>query len=240
MSRAGDGAAIAARHGQRGRLGMAWLLIGIVAALLLAQWLGAASAAIDLLAPGATADSALLGGLLTGGGLAYFLGRQRQPRADAALYDQATGLLRRAPADAVAATLVARDERDGASRLALVVVGIEGADATAQRYGQRAVEQLLAMVAVVLRTQCRGADLPFRLQSRELAVYLHSDGIEQAEAFVRRIGVLLASQQLDWRGDVLKPVVRSAIVMHRVDQSLEALTQEARQRLAERTPLSGR
>ena len=69
--------------------------------------------------------------------------------------------------------------------------------------------------------------MPFRLDRRVLGVYLTTEDTASAEGFVRRISVLLASQQLDWRGDVLKPVVSGKIMMRPAGQSLDALQIEA-------------
>lgn len=209
-------------------LGFWGLLIGAFVVLLISNWLGIAPAAMARIFPGLSADTALLAGLLTGLGVAFVVVQRRRSDVDAALWDPATGLLQRAHADVVAARLIARDDRDGVSRLALALIEIADGDAIVSRHGQEAFERLLAMVAETLRTQCRGADLPFRLDSRILGVYLSTEGLASAEGFVRRVRVLLASQQLDWRGDVLKPAVTSKIVMRPAGQPLDALQNDAR------------
>jgi GGDEF domain-containing protein len=135
-------------------------------------------------------------------------------------------------ANEAAETLIARDTRIGQSRLVLVVIVLGDAEALVRRYGKGPIERLLALIADTLKTQCRGADLPFRLSSRELAVYLHCGGLEQAEAFERRIEMLLSSQQLDWQGDVLKPTVKMGMAAHKPGLRVEDLRAAARQRLA--------
>ena len=216
--------AATAAHSARNRAW--WLLVGAFVALVVSHWLGVAPAAIDRLSPKPGVDSVLLAGVLVGLGMA-FVARRRASGIDHALRDPATGLMRRAHADDVAVRLLARDEREGASRLALVVFEIADADVIASQYGQPAIEHLLATVAEILHTQCRGADVPFRFDRRVLGVYLTAEGLASAEGFARRIAVLLASQQLDCQGDVLKPVVISKIAMHRVGQTLDALQKQA-------------
>lgn len=203
------------------------LLIGAFVVLLISDWLGVAPAAMARISPGLSADTALLAGLLTGLGMGFVVVQRRRSDVDAALRDPATGLLHRAHADVVAARFIARDDRDGVSRLALAFFEIADHDVIVSRHGQEAFERLLAMVAETLRTQCRGADLPFLFDHRVLGVYLTSDGLASAEGFAKRIEVCLASQQLDWRGDVLKPAVTSMIVMRPAGQPLDALQIDA-------------
>jgi GGDEF domain-containing protein len=214
------------------RQGLWWLLSG-VGLLLLVQLLGLAPPVLDSLAPGLGQDLAMMLGLLGGTVLASLLLGRAPSNEETGLRDRNTGLLLPRHADEIAGTLVARDVRAGDSRLVLAVMVLDEADALIKRYGKEPMERLLAMVAETLKTQCRGADLPFRLSKRELAVYLHCGGLEQAEAFRRRMQMLLGSQQLDWHGDVLKPGVRMGMAVHRPGLSLTALRVAARERLAD-------
>ena len=214
------------------RQGLWWLLSG-VGLLLLVQLLGLVPPVLDSLAPGLGQDLAMLLGLLGGTALASLLLGRAPSNEGTGLRDRDTGLLLPRHADEIAGTLVARDARAGDSRLVLAVMVPDEADALVARYGEEPMQRLLAMVAETLKTQCRGADLPFRLSKRELAVYLHCGGLEQAEAFRRRMAILLRSQQFDWQGDVLKPSVRMGMAVHRPGLSLADLRIAARERLAD-------
>lgn len=132
---------------------------------------------------------------------------RRRSAAQDTRRDPVTRLFNRSYADVIATRLIAQGEQDGQIGLVLVVLRIDAADEIARRYGRAAVERLLGLIAETVATQCRSADMPYRHGSRELAVLLRCDDIEQAEAFGRRIRMLLASQQLEWCGDILKPSV---------------------------------
>lgn len=213
------------------RQGLWWLLSGVVL-LILIQLLGVAPPILEYLAPGLGQDLAMMFGLLSGTALASLLLGRAPSSQDTSLRDTGTGLLMPRFADETAETLIARDARVGESRVVLVVIVLGDAEALVRRYGKGLLERLLALIADTLKSQCRGADLPFRLSSRELAVYLHCDGLEQAEAFGRRIDMLLSSQQLDWQGDVLKPTVKMGFAAHKPGLRLEDLRAAARQPLA--------
>lgn len=197
--------------GRRGRAGAWCWLGGVVVMLLVVAGLGTGPLALAGIAEGVTSDTALIGGLLTGVGFGLLWLRRDREQIDDALRDPDTGLFTRDYATETATRLIARDRRVGQPRLALVMLSLDDADDVARRYGEPAVMLLLARIADTLRSQCRTADLPFRHAPYVLGVYLHCDGIEQADAFGRRIQILLGSQQLDWRGDVLKPVVGLAM-----------------------------
>jgi GGDEF domain-containing protein len=115
----------------------------------------------------------------------------------------------------------------------LVLLSLSEADTVTRRYGQDALAALLTRVATTLGSQCRASDVPFRHSADSLGVYLHCDSIEQADAFGRRIRMLLASQQLEWRGDVLKPTVAMGVAAVEVGVALPQLYRRAEGALAE-------
>jgi GGDEF domain-containing protein len=209
------------------------LFSGVVL-LSLVQLLGVAPPILEKIAPGLGQDLAMMLGLLAGTALASLLLGRAPSNDETGLRDSKTGLLLARHAEETLVTLVARDERAGESRLVMVIIVLAEGDAVASRYGREPAERLLAMVAETLRTQCRGGDLPFRLSAHELGVYLHSDSLEQAAAFNRRMDMLLGSQQLEWQGDVLKPLVCMGMASHRRGMPLGELRTAARKQLAGR------
>lgn len=208
-------------------------LVGATALLLISGGLGLIPSPFDAWLPALTSDVALLLGLVAGAALLIW-----RVRSDGAHHvgtvtrDDSTGLATRGYADAVVSRLIDCGGREGASRLALVLIEPEALGEIWRRYGKAAVEALLRTVAETLVNECRAADLPFRHSEQMLAVYLRCADLEQAQAFGRRIRMLLASQQLDWHGDVLKPMVLMGFAVHDAGQRLARLHASASKALA--------
>lgn len=202
----------------------------VLAVLALRHWIvqdlaagpGGVSRAAEVLLLGSAMLCVLTAGLLA---------RARGKVDDPAACDPATGLYRHAFAEAVLPQLLARDDRSGRSELAMVLLGVDYLDEIRRRYGAAGAERVLASVGRVLKGQARSADLPVRHDDRCLAVFLHCAEVDQAVAFARRIAMLLAAQQLDWRGDVIKVTACMGVALRLPGESLDELQARAAGRL---------
>lgn len=132
----------------------------------------------------------------------------------------------------------AREDREGHSRVALVLIEIDRLDRLRERYGDGVMRDAVALLGRQIRSQVRLGDLPMRHADEHFAVYLQCDEREQAEAFCRRLAMLLAGDQLDLNGDVVKLTTNTAIALRETGEPLEALSDRA-QGLLQRPPAVG-
>lgn len=166
---------------------------------------------------------ALLAALLAG----VLLVRVRRGTVDATARDPVTTLYTRGYADEMVPRLMARDDRDGRSELALVLIGVDYLDEVRRRYGDRAVDEVMHLVGRQICGQARADDLPSRYDDVHLAVFLHCRETDQAVAFGRRLAMLLSGQQIDWHGDLIKVTVSMGVALRRTGESLEQLSGRA-------------
>ena len=153
--------------------------------------------------------------------------RKRRPRFDPATRDPHTGLYLREFVDESLRNQVALEDRDGHNRLALVLVDIDGLAQLRERYGGAAIGRMDALLGRQLRSQARAGDLPTQLGEGRFAVYLQCGEREQAEAYCRRVAMLLAGDQIDVRGDVLKVSATMRIAVRRPGEPLDVLYERA-------------
>lgn len=159
----------------------------------------------------------------------------------AGLHGPLSGLYGAHEAAEVLADLLARDDRGGRSRLALVQIGVDAIEDIRERHGAAAVGDVLDTIGRHIRSQTRGVDLPTVAEGHGFAVFLRATEVEQAGAFCRRLATLLRSDQLEWRGEVIKVSASMGIVLREIGEPLDALQHRARQKLAEaRTAGGGR
>jgi len=187
---------------------------------------------------GAPGTSGLLG-MLAGGAvllLAIAAGlwlRRRAAAGDGTTLDPATGLFTRDYADTVIPGMMARDDRGAHGHVALIMLSIDFLDDIEQRHGPAAVAEVMAFAGRQVAGQTRAGDVPVRFDTRRLAVFLHCEEIEQAVAFGRRVSMLLAGQQLDCGGEVMKLTSCMGMVLREDGESLQALEARAEQKLLE-------
>ena len=153
--------------------------------------------------------------------------------ADPAIIDPLTGLYRRGHGDRMVQARLAVDRLDDPLHMALVIMRLEHLDEIEARYGRAAVDELLRLFGAQIRGQIREGDLGVRYTPRQLAVYLYCHEIDQAQAFGRRIAMLLAAQQLDWNGDVIKVTAAMGIALHVPDETIEQFVARAEAKLTE-------
>lgn len=151
----------------------------------------------------------------------------RVAAAEGPVREPGSGLYLRAHADGYLQGQVAREERLGASRLALVLIRVDYLDRIQRRYGEAVARQVVDLVGRQVCGQTRDGDLPVRHDGDLLAVYLDCDEIEQAQAFGRRISMLLMNQQLEVRGDVIKVDVSLGIALRAPGEALDGLFSRA-------------
>jgi diguanylate cyclase (GGDEF)-like protein len=178
--------------------------------------------------PAALQPIAWLGGLLLVALPVYVL-VSRRSRAGAVdpLRDPVSGLYRREHADAFIGRQLAREERAGVSRLALVLIRIDYLNDIRERHADAVVDEVIGLVGGLVQGQTREGDLPVRHAADLIAVYLDCDEIDQAQAFGRRISVLLMNQQLDRRGDVIKVDVSLGIALRAGGEDINSLFRRA-------------
>jgi diguanylate cyclase (GGDEF)-like protein len=216
--------------GQRHAASRLLLMLGFtLAGLLLGHWWTVQQPGAGGQGTGLWGQAALLLGcvLLLGFAVISVLLERSAAAREAQLRDPVSGLYRREHADGFLARQLAREERQGTSRLALVLIRVDHLDLLRRRYGSDVVEQALRLVGRQVRGQTRDGDLPVRHAEGMFAVYLDADEIEQAQAFGRRISMLLLSQQLDWHGDVIKVDVSLGIALRVPGEGLDTLLQRA-------------
>ncbi len=200
-----DGTRDGAQHRLTSRALLLLMLIGIgLSGAMLGSWFGGGRLAAMAVAPVRGAEVLLPLGLLIVLTAAAFYFKAQPAARDAAIRDPLTGLHTRAYADDMVEGLIARDERAGASALAMMMLRPDALDEIQRRYGTAGVERVMALVGSQIRGQTRGGDLASSDDGSVFVVYLHCDSIEQALAFGRRIAMLLSAQQLDLQGDVIK------------------------------------
>lgn len=163
--------------------------------------------------------------------LVFLFWQRRSPSTDGSPRDRQTGLYQPAFVAESLRNQFAREDREGRSRVALVLIEIDDLDTLRGRYGRAAVESIGALLGRRIGSQVRVGDLPVRLNDSRFAVYLQCDELEQAAAFTRRVAMLLSRDQLEFRGDVVKLAIRSANVLRSPGESPESLLDRARQGL---------
>lgn len=173
----------------------------------------------------ATAMLCMAGGLL----LAAFgmLLRAERAREQSGARDPLTGLCTEAYLAEVLPGLVARDDRAGRSQLALIRVAIDLIEDVQRRYGRQAADLVLGSIGRHIRSQTREGDLAACLDREGFAIYLHCSEVEQAKAFCRRLGSLLASEQWDWRGGIIKVTASMGIALREPAEPIRALQARA-------------
>ena len=166
-------------------------------------------------------------------GAAFLLARRgHKAGGEGLLCDPETGLYRPAYVAEAVNQLIAQDDRDGRSRLALVLIEIDFLDDVRRRYGRSATDQLLARVGRHVREQSRESDLPMR-DAYRFVVYLRCEDLEQADAFSRRLAILLSAEQFELQGDVVKVGVSMGATIRRTGEPLESMQRRAAAGLAE-------
>lgn len=158
----------------------------------------------------------------------------RRLKVDNGTRDPATGLYRKAYVDEAVSNQMARDDRSGRSQLAVVRIQIDYLDAIERRYGAQAVETLIEYAGRQLRGQTREGDLPVREHDGgDFTVYLQCEELSQAEAFCRRLSMMLSREQMEFRGDIVKITASMGIVLREPGEALADLRDRAGSRLAE-------
>lgn len=158
--------------------------------------------------------------------------RGRHSNADDATRDPVTGLYSRIYMGEMVPGLIARDDRAGVSQLTLVLLRVDFLDAIRGRHGRPAADRILAVLGRQVRSQTRAGDIPARLDEQGLAIFLQCGEVDQATAFGRRLGTLLAGEQLELGGDVVKISVSTGVAVRRPGESLEMLLARAAEKLA--------
>lgn len=159
------------------------------------------------------------------------LWRRRAPALDHSPRDRTTGLYQPAFVAESLRNQFARDDREGRSHLALVLIEIDDLETLRGRYGRTAVDSISALLGQRIGSQVRAGDLPMRVSDSRYAVYLQCDELEQAAAFSRRVAMLLSRDQLEFRGDVVKLTTRSVNVLRSPGESPDSLLERAGQGL---------
>ena len=169
----------------------------------------------------------LLGAAVSLIGAAVMMARHvHRASIDGVLRDPASGLYRTGYVAEAVTQLTADDDREQRSRLALILIEIDFLEPMRQRYGRSAVDELLACVGRHVRGQARENDLPMRDGGR-FAVYLRCEELEQANAFSRRLSMLLSAEQYELQGDVIKVSVSIGAAMRSTGEALDSLQQRA-------------
>jgi diguanylate cyclase (GGDEF)-like protein len=197
------------------------------AGLMLGHWWARASVGgVDPLGGGEPLPW-LLGGVLLALAAVALLFAYCRGAADGRIREPGSGLYLREHADDYLLGQIAREERLGASRLALVLIRVDYLDRIRRNYGDVVARQVVDLVGRQVCGQTRDGDLPVRHAADVLAVYLDCDEIEQALAFGRRISMLLMNQQLESGGDVIKVDVSLGIALRAPGEELESLFSRA-------------
>ncbi len=158
----------------------------------------------------------------------------RRLKADSGTRDPATGLYRQSYVDEAVSNQMARDDRSGRSQLAVVRIQIDYLDDVERRYGEQAVETLIEFAGRQLRGQTREGDLPVREHDGgDFTVYLQCEELTQAEAFCRRLAMMLSREQLEFRGDIVKITASMGVVLREPGEPLTDLRERAGAKLAE-------
>jgi GGDEF domain-containing protein len=89
------------------------------------------------------------------------------------------------------------------------------------------VDQVFGLLGRLICGQTRDGDIPARHGERSILVYLHCAESEQAQAFGRRLSMLLSREQIDWRGDAIKVSISMGIAIREPGETLDALHQRA-------------
>jgi diguanylate cyclase (GGDEF)-like protein len=219
-------------HRARRRIGVGGIvgrLLGILlVGLVLAYWaifggMSGASPSEPPLIPGAL----FLGAVLLSMAVAR---RTTTVDANDEEMDAITGLYRERYAEQVVPRLMARDDRRGESEIALVVVSVDELDVLIGRYGVSVIDAVLTLLGGQIQSQVRASDIAVRCPKRRLGIYLHCGEIEHAVAFGRRIAMLLATQQLEWRGDEIKLTVSMGVAVRECGEALDHLNARAESR----------
>jgi diguanylate cyclase (GGDEF)-like protein len=163
--------------------------------------------------------------------LALVRGREIAPAR--ATRDPFSGLYTRDHAEEAIPSLLARADRAGRHRLALVLISIDYLESIRRRYGVSAVEYVMRLIGVQVLSQTRVGDIAVRYEDGLIAVFLQCDEIDQAVSFGRRVAMLLSGQQLDWGGDVIKISASMGVVLRLPGESMAGLTARAVDRLAQ-------
>ena len=153
--------------------------------------------------------------------------RSRRKAPQSSLRDPLSGLFTAAYVDEALPRLMARDDRNGRSQLALVRVGLDSIEDVRRRYGAAAADKVLAAAGRHIASQTRDCDLPVEPDAQGFSVFLHCEDAEQAAAFCRRLSTLLHSEQLDWRGDAIKVSTHMGIAVRKLGEPVEQLTDRA-------------
>ena len=206
-----------------------WLtILGIaLGCLLLGYWWS------EISTPGAGVAAAVqpfawLGGLLLVAlPVSVLVMRRSGALAADPLRDPVSGLYRREHADAFIGRQLAREDRAGVSHLALVLIRVDYLNDIRERYADAVVDQVISLVGGLVRGQTREGDLPVRHAADLIAVYLDCEEVEQAQAFGRRISMLLMNQQLERRGDVIKVDVSLGIALRTPGEDVDSLFRRA-------------
>lgn len=157
--------------------------------------------------------------------------RGRHSSADDAMRDPTTRLYKRICMDEMVPALMARDDRAGISQMTLVMLRIDFLDDIRDRYGRPAADRVLEVLGRKVRSQTRAGDVPVRFDEQCLAVFLQCGEVEQAIAFGRRLGTLLAGEQLELGGDVIKITLSMGIAVRQPCESLQQLLVRAAEKL---------
>lgn len=244
-----EGGAVARNHGEGQGDGMSrellqsegpgdrrrgrWLgwLGGAVALLALLGGLGGGDMAIAPPLPIGSVGLWLLFGL--GTALATFAFRVPAGREVAAvgITDAVSGLYVEGHGDELVSRLVARDDRAGRSATMLVVIRVDFLEQLIARYGKDVIDIVVHAVGHQIRDQIRTTDIAVQVPGYRFGIYLHCGEMEQAQAFCRRIAMLLQSRQIPWQGDELKLAISMVIAARVPGEPLGQLKQRALLRL---------
>lgn len=169
-----------------------------------------------------------LGGMVLLFAAAGLLTRGRVSQtAENPLRDAPTGLYNRLYTDEVVPGMAARHDRSGESQLAMLLLKIDFLDDIRRRYGQAAVDAVLALLGRHVLGQSRDGDIAAHIDAERVVVFVRCQEVEQATAFGRRLSMLLAREQLDWRGDVIKITSSMGVVMRDLGESMDSLYERA-------------
>ena len=222
------------RQTRRTALILAFLGIGMVG-VALGGWVssgGGVSDGVDAIGQASGSSRLMLAGaaaLLSVAALMVW--RTRRQVVDSITHDPRTGLYRPGFVEESLRNQLALEDRQARAGVALVLVEIDQLSRLRDRYGQSAVSEVSALVGRQLRSQARAGDLPTQSGDGQFAVYLQCEELEQAEAFCRRVAMLLARDQLEVNGDVFKVAARMGVAVRQAGESLDGLQQRAQLQL---------
>lgn len=154
---------------------------------------------------------------------------ERERYRAASRTDALTGLGNRQQLDAVLAELVARAQNVGQA-LGVIFIDVDDFKRTNDRYGHGFGDEVLKVLAEVLRSTVRGADHAFRLGGEEFVVALPGTPAAGARLVAERIrqrfaAVVLAAGQESWRGTISLGV--ATLAAHDTPASLVQRADEA-------------